>query len=590
MLSFVHQIMVFAGGYAHRIRLAWVTSFLKAMFQNAPLMAAVVLINALVGGRTDVGTVWATAGVLVVLLVAQSACQYATDRLQSAAGYEMFAEKRLGLAGHLRRLPMGYFTAGNLGKISSVLSGDMVFAEEHAMRVMASITSDLFSQVVIIAFLFVLHPLIGAAALVTALVAGMLAHWMHRESTANSVLRQEAVEVLTGAVVEHIEGLAVNKTFNRSGAAASGLRDAFSQMTRMSLRFEHEHAPWERCLLIIYGIGMTGVIALAVHLLSSGALDLGVFVGVVLCSFILFKPLEGLFSQDAVVTIMKAALDRINAVFAEVEIDDSGQALVDEDARHEVEFRDVSFSYAQADGEVLRGVSFTADRGQMIALVGMSGSGKTTLANLLARFWDVSSGQVLVHGVDIRRMPLSELMNRVSMVFQHAYVFEGSIFDNIAFGAAGVSDEAVREAARQAQCLDFIEALPYGFDTHISPGGTTLSGGEVQRLSIARCILKDAPIVILDEATANIDADNEVAIQKAMSQVCRDKTTIVIAHKLHTVQNADLILVLDHGEIVQRGTHQELMASCGVYAAMVQVSRDGTLWSNTTVSDEAIHA
>lgn len=591
MISLVRHIMRFCGPYARRIRIAWIFSFLKSVCANAPVFVAIALVGLLMRGEASYGICVAAAVVIGVLLMLQSVFQNITDRLQSTAGYELFADKRRELADHLRRLPMGYFSAGNTGRVSSVLSNDMVFIEEHSMMILADIASDVFSQVVITVFLFFLNPLIGAAVLAVELVAIAMAQFMSSESLDDSVRRQQAIEDLSGAVLEYVEGMAINRSFNRAGEGARELRSAFAQMTESSLAFERNYAPWERRLSIVYGVGIAGAVALASWLLQAGRLEPSIFVGVTLFAFNLFKPIEHLYQQTPQITIMKNSLDRLEAVLAEGEIDDKGTARIPDAAAvsssvPEIEFCDVHFGYGGE--EVLKGVSFSAARGRTVALVGQSGSGKTTLANLLARFWDVSAGAVLVRGTDVRAVPLSDLMEQVSIVFQKVYLFEDTVYNNIALGRPDATPSEVHEAARKARCSDFIEALPYGFDTVVGEGGATLSGGERQRISIARGILKDAPIVILDEATASIDADNEAAIQEAMSEICRDKTTLVIAHRFKTIAQADTIVVLDGGVVAEVGTHAQLMAREGRYARMARLERAADSWSMSAEGGDAL--
>jgi ATP-binding cassette subfamily B protein len=319
-------------------------------------------------------------------------------------------------------------------------------------------------------------------------------------------------------------------------------------------------------MMILYGAGMTGILASAIYLFQQGDITTVYFVGVVLFLFGIFSAVKHLFQQCTRLTIMKNSLDRINEVFTESEIADTGTAKISTDVNEtEIEFRNVSFGYGKE--MVLHDISFTAKKGQMVALVGESGSGKTTIASLLSRFWDINSGEILIRNTNIRDVKLSELMEQISMVFQRVYLFHDTIYNNIAMGS-GASREEVIEAAKKARCFDFIMSLPYGFDTMIGEGGATLSGGEAQRLSIARCILKDTPIIILDEATANIDADNERSIQAAMTELCRNKTVLVIAHRLYTIANADRIIVMDQGRIAEQGNREELLSLGGIYSRM----------------------
>lgn len=577
MISWLRKIMKFCGPHAKRIRIAWIFSFLKSFCANAPYMVAVVLVNMLLEGSLQSAHCVVAAAVLVMLLVLQSVFQNLTDRLQSGTGYLVFAEKRLELAQHLRRLPMGYFSEGNMGKISSVLSNDMVFIEEQSMHVLADVVSDIFAEALLLAFLFWLHPLVGLAGAVSILAAVVVAQFMHRETVDDSGRRQQSIEDLTAAILEYTEGIGVIKSFNRTSAGAAELREAFSEMTESNLAFERNHAPWERRLHIIFGLGISAIVVLSVWLLEQGSLAPSMFIGVMLFAFNLFGPMRHLYGQSSQISIMTCALNRLEAVFAEAQIEDAGTKMLPCTYKHVLEFKDVSFSYG--DEEVLHDISFVADAGQTVALVGMSGSGKTTIANLLARFWDVKAGEILLHGVDVRELPMEVLMNQLSMVFQRVYLFEDTVFNNICMGKPGATQQEVEEAARRANCLDFIRKLPLGFNTIIGKGGTSLSGGEAQRISIARCILKDAPIIVLDEATASLDADNESAIQAAMSELCRNKTTLVIAHKLGTISNADKIVVLKAGRVAEVGTHAELLEAGGVYARMEAALATSGVWS-----------
>ncbi len=578
MIPMVHRILVFCGRpFAARIRIAYLFSFLKSVCQNAPIFTAVWLIRHLMDGSAEVATCCLSASMLLLFLALGAIFQNLSDRFQSATGYEVFAEKRKAFAAHLRQLPMGYFTADNLGRISAILSADMVFIEENSMNIVADVVSDSFAQLVLTAFLFFLHPLLGLTALVTELIAVCMASLMNRESMRNSQARQQSIEDLTGAVIEYAEGLAVAKSFCLTGESAARLRQSFTQSREANLTFERQHTPWERGLQILYAAGTAAMLAVAVWLNRQGSLDASGFLGLLLFLLNIFSPIKHLFQLDSRLTIMENCLDRLEAVFAEKTLPAGGSAVLPEKAEYELAFDHVSFSYG--DDTVLHDISFRAAPGQVIALVGESGSGKTTVANLLARFWDVPQGAVMMRGVNVKDLPMKTLMAQISMVFQKVYLFEDTIFNNIIMGYPEASYEQVVDAAKKARCYDFIMRLPYGFDTVIGEGGASLSGGEAQRISIARCILKDAPIIVLDEATASVDADNEVYIQQAISELCQNKTVLVIAHRLNTVRGADQILVLDRGQIIEQGSHRVLMDKKGMYAHMVELQEQMGGWS-----------
>ncbi len=572
MIQMVHRILRFCDRKnARSIRLAYIFSFLKSFVQNAPIMIGMFVIKELMENRATTTTCIISAAVLFLFFVLTTIFGHMSDRLQSSSGYKVFADKRIEFAKHLRMLPMGYFTEGNIGRISSILSEDMVFVEENSMSIIAEVISGFFSQFVITVFMFVLNPILGIIMLIVSVLVMCVAAPMNTESMHNSDSRQKAVEELSGSVIEYAEGMAVSKSFGITGESQAKLRDSFAQSREANLRFEREHTPWERALEIIYAVGTAVILAAAVWLMQNGAIDTASFIGVLLFLMNLFTPFKHLYQLGSRLTIMDIALNRIESVFAEKPLNPGQDGVPLENYKHEIEFKDVAFSYENE--EVLHGISFTADKNEMVALVGESGSGKTTIANLLARFWDVDSGSVRVRGTDIRKMPLGVLMDYISVVFQRVYLFEDTVYNNIAMGRENATYEEVVEAAKKARCYDFIMQLPYGFETRIGEGGSTLSGGEAQRISIARCILKDAPIIILDEATASIDADNERYIKEAMSELCRSKTVIVIAHRLCTIQSADRIIVMEHGRIAEQGNHNKLIESKGLYYHMYMLQQ-----------------
>ena len=579
MIALMKRILNAAGGYKGRIQLAFVFSFLKSLLAKAPIGMAFLVLTAFLDGSAGSRLCLTMGAAMAICLVLQVLCQHAADRLQSAAGFMVFAEKRMELGAHLRKLPMGYFTEGNIGKISSVLSTDMVFIEENCMTALADMMSYIFAEAIMLAFLFVIHPWLGLAGCALMLLVLAIAKGMRREGLEDSDIRQAQSENLTEAVLDFAEGIGIIKTYNLLGEKSAELTENFRESRKTSIDFEENHAPWQRRLNLVFGLGVAVVVALTLFLRSRGLLDSSLAVGVMLFVFDLFGPMKALYGQSSRLTVMNSCMDRIEEVFAEAELSDKGTAHIPaRSGGTEVEFRNVSFAYGEK--ETLHDIGFCLEKNQMAALVGPSGGGKSTIASLLARFWDVKSGQVLVRGVDIRTVPLSELMDHISMVFQRVYLFQDTIYNNIAMGRPDASREEVMEAARKARGHDFIMSLPDGYDTVVGEGGESLSGGEKQRISIARCILKDAPIVILDEATASVDADNESYIQQAISELCKGKTLLVIAHRLNTIRHANQIFVVAEGQIVQRGVHEALMREEGIYRKFVSVRENSQGWNS----------
>ena len=581
MIRLMKRILAVSGKYKRRIQLAFVFSFLKSLLAKAPIMLAFLALAGFYEGTlAAMDCLWYGIAMVTCILL-QVLFHHIADRLQSAAGFMVFSDMRMELGSHLRRMPMGYFTEGNIGKISSVLSSDMVFIEENCMTVLADMMSYIFAEAIMVIFLLFFNLWIGLAALVIIGLILLIARSMKKEALQDSKDRQEQNENLTEAVLDFVEGIGIIKTYNLLGEKSKELTENFEKSCETNIRFEENHSPYQLWMNIVYGLGVAAIVALSFFLNSQALFSVTFLVGVMLFVSDLFGPIKALYTQATRLTVMNSCMDRIEEVFGEKELPDNGKSSIPESSdAPEVEFQNVCFAYGEKD--VLHNISFTLPQYTMAALVGPSGGGKTTVANLLARFWDIGSGKVLVRGKDVRDVRLADLMDHISMVFQRVYLFQDTIYNNIAMGRPDATREEVMEAAKKARCYDFIMALPQGFYTVIGEGGESLSGGERQRISIARCILKDAPIVILDEATASVDADNESYIQQAISELCKGKTLLVIAHRLNTIRNADQILVIADGRIVQSGTHEELMEAGGLYRDFITVRQQSRGWNRRT--------
>ena len=563
MFALISRILNLSGRYKSRIQAAFLCAFVESILSKMPIfMAFIVLAGFADNTLTGKTCLFVGLGLLAVVVV-QTVVHYLSDRLQSAAGFMIFADKRMELGNHLRKMPMGYFTSGNIGKISSVLSTDMVFIEEVSMSTIGNMMSYMLSTLVLAVFMFVLDWRLGLIAVIITLLASLVAKYMNKVSFKEAVGRQNQSENLTDAVLSFAEGIGVIKSYNLLGEKSDELTENFKKSRDVNTKFEQKMTPWTTGLNILYGVGIAAIFGLSVFLHQEGVLSLAYLLGVLLFVFDLFGPLKALYGEATRLTVMNAALDRIEAVLDEPELPDNGNQHILSQAQPdqpEVQFSDVAFAYQ--DKEVLHNISFSMQKNTMTALVGPSGGGKSTIA-------------------DIRDVPLAELMEQISMVFQRVYLFQDTIYNNISMGKPDATEQEVYEAAKKARCYDFIMALPDGFQTVVGEGGATLSGGEKQRISIARCILKDAPIVILDEATASVDTDNESYIQEAINELVKGKTLLVIAHRLNTIRQADQILVISNGQISEQGTHDELMAKAGIYQEFVNIRKKSAGWSLT---------
>ena len=572
MLKILHRIVCMTGKYSSRIRASYITSFIKGIMMKAPLIFSFMAISLFMKGQMQEKICLYLGIGLVLCIAVEAVFEHITNVLQSATGYEVFADMRMRLGDHLRKLPMGYFTEGNMGKISTVLCTDMVFIEECCMSVLSELVTFMISQGLMTLMMFVMDIRLGISALVVVLAFIIVGNCMMKTTLAHSKTKQEGSESLTEEVLDFAEGIGVIKSFNMLGEKSKSLSAEFEKSCRESIDFEKSYGPWARALYLTYGIGTSFMLAAAGLLFAKGEMSPDYMVGMILFLFDLFISIESYYGQITRLTVTAASLDRIEEVFQAEELHDSADIALSKNAGKNdsfVEYNNVSFGYTEKN--VLNHISFTMKKGEMTALVGPSGGGKSTIASLLARFWDIKEGTIKVDGKDIKNISLGSLMDQISMVFQRVYLFKDTIYNNIIIGRPDATKEEVIEAAKKARCYDLIMSFPEGFDTVIGEGGTSLSGGEKQRLSIARCILKDSPIVILDEATASVDADNERAIQEAISELCKNKTLLVIAHRLKTIKDADQILVISDGKIIERGNHEKLMKKDGVYAHMVSV-------------------
>ena len=622
MLKILHRIVCMTGKYRSRIRASYITSFIKGIMMKAPLIFSFIAISLFMKGQMQEKICLYLGIGLVLCIAVEAVFEHITNVLQSATGYEVFADMRMRLGDHLRKLPMGYFTEGNMGKISTVLCTDMVFIEECCMTVLSELVTFMISQGLMTLMMFAMDIRLGIAALAVVLAFVIVGNCMMKTTLAHSRTKQEGSESLTEEVLDFAEGIGIIKSFNMLGEKSKSLSAEFEKSCRESIDFEKSYGPWARALYLTYGIGTSFMLAVAGLLYAKGEMAPDYMVGMVLFLFDLFISIESYYGQITRLTVTAVSLDRIEEVFEAEELRDSADTALSTDrketrknsadmamsesakeTRNEsgdialskdvnktwkdssdtvffedtkeaqknsvVEYSDVSFGYTGKN--VLNHISFSMKKGEMTALVGPSGSGKSTIASLLARFWDIREGTIKLNGKDIKNISLGRLMDQISMVFQRVYLFKDTIYNNIAMGRPDATREEVVEAAKKARCYDLIRSLPEGFDTVIGEGGASLSGGEKQRISIARCILKDSPIVILDEATASVDADNERAIQEAISELCKNKTLLVIAHRLKTIKDADQILVVSDGKIIERGNHDKLMEEGGIYARMVSV-------------------
>ena len=574
MIETFKKIWQFAGDEKKNINQSVWISFLSAILQMFQVGAIYLVIRALTEGAQGGRTAWLALLFELISIFGGAVTASFSKMHQTHAGYFMAADRRIAIADRMKSVPMGFFSANSLGQVSGVCTTVVGSIESMVPMVLVNILSGLITTAVFTLLLLLWNWRIGLIALAGIAVYLLVVSAMEKKSAAIAQDSQKSQTALTEAVLETVPGMSVVKFFNLTGKGDKKLQDALEYHRRSNLQVEHVMTPYTAAQEAVLQIASVAMMAAAVALWIGGSLTLPDALMAVVVSFLVFSQVKLFGMGVSMLRLAGAAIDRTVETEQMPRLDEKGKAVSPQ--RHDIVFDHVNFSYEAKP--ILRDVSVTLPDKTTTAIVGPSGSGKTTFCNLVARFWDVDSGSVRIGGTDVRDYTLASLMDQISMVFQNVYLFADTIENNIKFGCPEATHAQVVEAARKACCDDFISALPEGYDTVIGEGGASLSGGEKQRISIARAMLKDAPIIILDEATANVDPENEDRLQKAIEALTHEKTVLMIAHRLKTVRGADQILVLDGGRIVQQGRHEELIAQSGIYADFVGGRKETAGW------------
>ena len=570
MLSLFKKIYNMAGDDKKKINISIVLQFFETFLSFVPLGAAFLFFERY-SNNTLTDLFWLQVlAMLVVGVVLRVLVRYYMDKNQFSTIYEIFYTERIKAADHLKKINMGFFTDDNVGAVTTTLINGMSFIEEQCMNSLITVFTSIINLIFIAIALFMLDPIIGLIFVITIAAVWVLLIPYQKKSMECSKEHNMANTTLTGAIIEYVKNISVIKAFHLLGKHER-LNDAFITRRRVDLAGEKLNIPYICGAMILMSISIALMIFHCIGQTSSATVYTIVLIAIL--TLYVFRGLEVIVLKLGIINIANDSLMNIEQLYAEETI------KINDDKKpngFDIEFKDVEFAYEEKN--VIDGISFKLKENTMNALVGLSGSGKTTLVNLIPRFFDIQKGQITIGGVDIKDMSQETLYGSISMVFQNVYLFKDTIYNNIAFGNDDATKENVIEACKKAKCYDFIMALPDGFDTMVGEAGLSLSGGERQRVSIARAILKDAPIILLDEATASVDPDNELDIQEAINALVENKTLLVIAHKLSCVKNAEKILVIEDGKLVQEGTHDELSSREGVYSALWQKRTHSKSW------------
>ena len=579
MFGMIKRLIGWTGKYKKRVYIGFIYAFINSIFTSLPIMLATyglgLVFDDYKGIRTfDNDQIIYIFLLMILVIGGRFLFSYLRAVTQESVGCEATAEQRIRLGNIFKRVSLGFFNSNNMGEISSAVTTDLSFIEMLSMNMINTVVNGYITVFVMILFLLFYCPLAGIISLSGIVLSALFLYIAAKISDKNASIHQKAQDSIVENTIEFLRGMQTIKAFKQEGVSVQGIRKAYKNHKDVNIKIELENCP-NNCLhQFVLKAASVGIIAVSAYLTYTRKMDVNIMLMMDMFSFVMFSQIEPLSNAIHVIEVVNKTLDKLEKIEKADIIDKDGQNI--ELKKHDIKFSDVCFSYDKK--QILNNISFYIPEGSTTAIVGPSGSGKTTICNLIARFYDVNSGVITVGGKNIKDITCDSLLKNISMVFQKVYLFNDTIKNNILFGNPNASDNEVIDAAIKAHCHEFISKLPNGYDTIIGDGGATLSGGEKQRISIARAILKDSPIIILDEATASVDPENEHLIQNAISSLTKGKTVIVIAHRLATIQDADQILVIDNGDVVQKGNHLELINQDGIYKNFISIKESAEGW------------
>ena len=573
MIKTLSKIYQFSGKMQGTMKKAILFSVLHSLFDMMSFGALAMVFSGLTDGFTT-SMIWMIFGITLASMLLKIYCSYISDFGKVQIGYFMCAEKRIHIGDRMKYMPMGYFNDHNLGNLTSVVTTTMGDIENNASMVLTNILGGYIHAAIITIVMLCIDWRIGLTILCGILLFTWCIGRLQKKSETVSPQRQQAQEALVSNVLEYVQGMLIVKSFNLGQNSNSKMGQAILDSKDKNLKLERTFVPYNMLQqIILYGTSIL-VIVEGLYFYLNGTMALSICLLMTVASFMLFSQLQSAGNTSSLLRLLDVSIDKVNEIDNTPVMDEHGKPI--NPPNYNIVFDDVSFSYGEH--KILDHVSLSIPEKTVTAIVGPSGAGKSTLCNLIARFWDVDDGKITIGGIDVRDYTLDSLLTNISEVFQKVYLFADTIENNIKFGNPAASHNEVVKAAQKACCHDFIMSLPDGYDTVIGEGGATLSGGEKQRISIARAILKDAPIIILDEATSSVDPENENLLMGAISELTKNKTVIMVAHRLSTVRNADQIFVLSGGHIVQTGKHEDLIRQPGIYADFIGIRKKAIGW------------
>lgn len=579
MIRLFQRLLDFSGAQRGRLIRSFFAYLVSSFFEMLPIMAILTVLSGVLrqlsGGAMEKSTIWISLGIMLISIVGRIVFINLSANARTLGSFAFGAEKRMELGERLKSAPMGYFSENRLGDVTAAVTTTLGDLEQQSVTIIENVAGGFIHAAVIGIWLLVYEWRIGLLSLAGLVLALVVYSFIGKVGKKYAPRRQTAQAGLVTAVLEYVQGMGVVKAFGLALASGKAVDAAIEESKSANVTLEKAFSRMTALYQSVFKLTRAAILVFAPWLLAGGVITPEKCLLLLVSSFMIYAAVEVAGSMSSVARAVEASLDRLDSVMDMPSLDKGGAEIVPENFG--IEVKDVSFGYAEK--EILHHISLTVPEGSSCAIVGPSGSGKTTLVRLIARFWDVDRGQITLGGRDVRTYTADSLLRNFAIVFQNVYLFEDTIENNIRFGKPDAGEDEIITAAKKACCHEFIMTLPDGYQTKIGEGGGNLSGGEKQRISIARAILKDAPIVILDEATASVDPENEQELQKAITELTKRKTVLMIAHRLSTVREADQIIVLEDGSIVQRGTHKELMASDGLYKRFVGMRSRAIGWT-----------
>ncbi len=574
MIAIYKKFFAFSGKQRKNFNRAILLSVIHAVFEAMRIPALAVVLKAILENNMSLNTAYTALGIMVLSIAGCGISKNLMTMKSTTGSYIMCAEKRIEIGEHLKYMPMGYFNNNSLGHITSVTTNTVEQMQDMATNVI-QMSLQGFITAGVIAFALCIFDIRTGLVVIGGIGVFLLVNFFLQRASKKLAPRKSCEDTrLVEVIMEYIKGISVVKSFNLDRDAGQRVKNAISDNNKINLAMEKKFIPYMGLQTMVLKLSGVVLTLASIYFYTGQSMDLLHCLLMIVCSFMIYGQLEAGGSYSSLLRLVGLSVDKINEIFDTPVMDISGKEIKTE--TYDIAVQNVSFSYENR--KVIDNISFTIPQGTTTAIVGPSGGGKSTICNLIARFWDVDSGVITIGGTDIKKYTLDSLMSNISMVFQNVYLFHDTVENNIKFGKPEATREEVIKAAKKACCHDFIMELPDGYDTVIGESGGSISGGEKQRISIARALIKDAPIIILDEATANVDPENEKQLQMAIRELTRNKTIIMIAHRLKTIRDADQILVLDKGKIVQQGKHEELVKLPGIYADFIRVREKAVGW------------